>query len=215
MKEFNEQEIVLANNEKQEAKKIENLGQIVEQLPEVDTNIFDHATVMKTAGIIAPVGGYVGSILIKPVAMEAAQNVSKAVEKEILSVGNKSAEGFGLHKIPLIGRLFEANVQEVAEQARRKAYDETNTAVTNQGAAIGGAAAGLGTIIAMETANLLSYGYHNTIGPVITNYYNGYKKSKYETMAAELDAQNLLAIEDKPIIPSEIISEKSENTLSI
>lgn len=130
----------------------------------VDTNVFSHETVLKTAGgasgVGSAIGGAAGAIYAPKIAEQARDAVFNAVEKNTDQLSKDIAKATGLDKIPG-GTLALANQgTDLAHAAGEATYQNVKQEMSVRGAALGGATAGALTIIVMEGVNLVSYGMH-------------------------------------------------------
>ncbi|MFI4937776.1 MAG: hypothetical protein ACHQJ6_04620 [Candidatus Berkiellales bacterium] len=151
--------------------------------------LVSHANVMKTAAAAAFVGTQAGGILARAAAPEIAQEVSTNVQAAVKRIGDEMTQAVlketGLGKIPGAAFLVKAEVTDLAHQAGEQAYQQTMTAVTAKGAALGGAATGAATVLALEAVNALTYLAKTYITPRITAYYNQRRQQQLALMSQQ------------------------------
>ena len=150
----------------EQAETVDNKNSKIEQN---DTLIFNHDTVAKAMGGATTVGAVMGGVVGAVIAPDLAQKGSDAVRNAIKQEGDKIAEKIlqntGLDKIPGGQFLVKNQVTDIAHSAGEVTYNNIKSEVTTRGAAAGGAAAGIATLVVMEGINVGSALYSNYVTP--------------------------------------------------
>lgn len=188
--------------------------------------VISHATVLKVAGVAgATVGPAVGGFVGNAMGYELGEKVCSAVKETVKESGDKIVqqilEETGMSGIPGAEMLIQANVTGFAHEAGEMAYQETVKVMTTKGAAVGGLVAGGGTIVALESLNLVGYLYNEYLSPTITSYFDSRREAKLKALAEKMDAEQKAAealenMDDWVVLGEEIDTEegmKTKNTL--
>lgn len=156
--------------------------------------VVSHGTVIKVAGVAATtVGPAVGGFIGNAMGYELGEKVSAAVKETVKESGDKIAqqilEGTGMSGIPGAELLIQANITGMAHEAGEMAYQETVKVMTTKGAAAGGLLAGGGTVVALESLNLLGYLYNEYVSPSVTSYFESRKEARLRAIAEQMEAE--------------------------
>ena len=136
---------------------------------ENNTLIFNHDTVAKAMAGATTVGAAVGGVVGAAIAPDLAQKASNAVRDTIKKEGDKIAEQIlhntGLDKIPGGQLLVKNQVTDIAHSAGEGTYKSVKDELATRGAVMGGATAGIATVVVMEGVNMGSALYSNYVTP--------------------------------------------------
>ena len=135
------------------------------------TVVFQHDTIAKAGAAAATVGGTAGGFLGWMIAPDLAQDASNAVRDVLKEKGDELAEKIlketGLDKIPGGTLLVKNQITDIAHNAGESTYNNVKSDISTRSAALGGAAAGAGTVLAMEGINGLNYLYQHYLTPFL------------------------------------------------